>query len=441
MNVSSFEDDEPIQHLSKIVDRVSPPTLRHPARQPAPPSRPVQRWLITRLRVSPLVAAATMSTLTVALVLAGVFVSGRGQPKNTPTGRSPIAIATATATNTPGISPSPVSIVPTGIGSPTPPAPAKSTQNHAPSAAQINCLQLQGDGVHPIYTDLDNCGFPSPDTTGVPSGTALRTVSSSCGCLPQNTVWNGSQLAVTGPTTINGLYIPGHIYFVTSDFSDPSNADVTIENSKVQTSSVSTMVDLQGAGHVTIKSSQISGGYTGATCTGPASYDVSNGGANNVLDHDNFSCAAEVISGNFTLTNSYVIMDARSAGEDVYIPPGGGGDIEGDTLLNSYGQTAGVFGDAKLGALNGLTVSGNLIAEGGSNGDIAVGCYGGGVPNDGYGYDKNVVIERNRISAAYNTGQSPFLAGNTDGGSGTLWSENYMDNGPSQGIGQPVSAC
>lgn len=312
---------------------------------------------------------------------------------------------------------------------------------------QANCLQLQSDGLHPVYATLDSCNYPSPDTAGVPSGTTLTTVGSSCGtgCLPPNTTWTGSELAITGPTTINDLNIPGNIYFVASDFSNPSQADVTIENSKIQASTGATLIDLQGAGHVTIKYTQVSGTYSGSTCTGPASYDIADGGTANVLDHDVLSCAGEPVNGSgFTLTNSYLFVDGYPAGEhleDFYIPGKGSADIENNTLLQPNDQTAAIFGDAKLGALNGVTIKNNLIAEGGNNGNVAIGCVNAGVPNEGYGYDTNVVVENNRLSTVYDTASSPFASGNTDGGTGTTWLGNYMDNAPSDIVSQPIGPC
>lgn len=318
---------------------------------------------------------------------------------------------------------------------------------------QANCLQLQSDGIHPVYSTLDACGYPSPDSTGPPAGTTLTTVGSgSCSndsCLPANTVWDAStgELGITGPTTINDLYIPGYVYFVTSDYnySGPNADPVTIENSKIEADTGGTLVDLQGASNVTIKYTDVSGTYTGTACSGPASYDIGDSGTNDIVDHDDLACSGEPINGSgFTLTNSYLIADGYPAGEhveDFYIPGGGSDEIENNTLLNPNNQTATIFGDAKLGALSNLTIENNLLATGGTNGDIAVGCYASGVANEGYGYDTNVTVENNRLSEAYNTSSMPFIVGNTDGGPGTTWSNNYMDSNPSDVISQPVGAC
>jgi hypothetical protein len=144
-------------------------------------------------------------------------------------------------------------------------------------------------------------------------------------------------------------------------------------------------------------------------------------------------------------------VDGYPSGEHLeafYIPGGGTADIEDNTLLQPNNQTAGIFGDGKLGALNDVTIKGNLIGEGGNNGNVAIGCYASYAqngykagPNNGLGYSTNVVVENNRMSTVYDTAQWPFAAGNTDGGSGTIWSGNYMDQDPSIVVSQPVSPC
>lgn len=319
-----------------------------------------------------------------------------------------------------------------------------SSSSVGPVDAGDTCLQLQPSSGLPYNNVLDSCGYPSADAAGVPSGTSLTTVSSTCGCLPANTVWTGDELAITGPTTIDDLNIPGNVYFVASDFANPADAEVTIENSQIQASNPR-VVDPQGLGGVTVEHSAISGVYSGSTCASPAGIDVGDNGAGLVLDHDYMSCAGEPVnsSASFTLTNSFILVDGYQAGahvEDAYVAAGTGGDIENNTLLNSQTQTAGIFGDSKIAPLSGLTVKGNLIATNGSNGDIAVGCIDAGTPNDGNGYDSDVDIENNRLSSAYNTSAYPFAPGNTDGGSGTTWSGNYAD-GTLTSITQPVGGC
>lgn len=318
------------------------------------------------------------------------------------------------------------------------------------SSGQSNCLQLQnGSSLYPVYSDLDACGYPSPDTAGVPAGTTLTTVTNTAtGFYAPNTVWTGSELAITGPTTINDLNIPGTIYFVVSDFSNPANADVTIENSKVQAAPASTaVIDFQEAGNVTIKNTQVSGVYSNATtCSSLAAFDVSDFGTNDVLDHDSLTCAVEPVNGsNFTLTNSYVLVDGTTVPsdhvEDVFVPGGTGATIKDDTLLNpqnmTNGTVAGIFGGTNVGGpMTGLKIENNLIGDWGNNGAITIGC---SPENGGSGNDVNTIVTGNRLSDIYNP--SGFAPGNTDGGSGITWSGNYMDSNPADTVNEPVGGC
>jgi hypothetical protein len=322
-----------------------------------------------------------------------------------------------------------------------------STTTTPPSTGQKNCLQLQsGSSIYPIYADLDTCGYPSPDTAGVPSGTSLTTISSSNA--PANTSWNASsgELSISGPTTINDLYIPGTIYI--SNFACPSGTCITIENSKIEAApsgGLSTF-DFQGENNVLIKYSQVSGIYSGSTCTTLGSYDMSDFGTGDVFDHDIFSCAIEPINGShFTLTNSYVLVDGTTVPsdhvEDVFVPGGTGATIKDDTLLNpqtmANGSVAGIFGGTNVGGpMTGLSIEDNLFGDWGNNGAITIGC---SPENGGSGNDINTVVTGNRLSSIYNP--SGFAAGNTDGGSGITWSGNYMDNNPSTVVNEPVGGC
>jgi hypothetical protein len=284
---------------------------------------------------------------------------------------------------------------------------------------------------------LDSCGYPSRNTAGVPRGANLTTVSSTCNCLPPNTEWSPGQLSILGPTTIDHLDIPGRVYFVTSDFANPASANVTIQYSRIHGAGGSSLVDLQGAGHVTIKNSDITGGYSGSTCTQPPSYGVYNGSSANVLDHDYLSCEAQPINAEgWTVTSSFAMVDGGSGGEAVYIA-GGNATLLGNTLLSANGALAGVFGETGGSALANVALRNNLIATGGSNGTIAIGCRDGSVPNNGHGYQAGIVIQNNRLAAVFGSALAP---GNTDGGPGTAWSGNFRDADLSA-VSQPVAAC
>ena len=120
-------------------------------------------------------------------------------------------------------------------------------------------------------------------------------------------------------------------------------------------------------------------------------------------------------------------------------------DCFGDnTLVNPEPQTTDLFGGEQLGTLANITVEGNLVAGNQANGGINMGCTAGNGFKADFGRysNKSILVQDNRFSNIYNV-NSPgggFLAGNTDGGSGTTWTGNYMDNDLST-VAQPVYGC
>jgi hypothetical protein len=306
-------------------------------------------------------------------------------------------------------------------------------------AQPSNCLQLQSGSTNPVYSALDNCNYPSPDTTGVTPGTSLTTVSNTAANFyGPNTQWNASngEFSISGSTNLSNLYIPGWIYINAS-----SGSNIVITNSKIQSNDADALNDalvfVQGSGNISISNSQISGVYTGSKCTGPGNDGLLNdsSSANVSLNKDYLSCAGEPLNGNNnTIKNSYIIVDGYIPGahvEDIYINAGENGDIENNTLLNPANQTAVIFGDAKNGGLNNVTVKNNLLATDGTNGDIGAGCEA----------SKSLIIENNRFSSIYIPSGSSLIAGNTTNTAGTTWSGNYLDNNPSTTVPQPVTSC
>ena len=124
--------------------------------------------------------------------------------------------------------------------------------------------------------------------------------------------------------------------------------------------------------------------------------------------------------------------------------PGVPADIENDTLVNPESQTTDLFGDNAPGTLTDVTVKNNLVAGNQDNGGINVGCSPGKEFQADFGDYPNtgIVVQGNRFSNVFNV-NSPgggFMAGNTDGGPGTTWTGNYMDNNLST-VTQPVYPC
>ena len=81
------------------------------------------------------------------------------------------------------------------------------------SSSDLNCAGTPGSG-QPNYASMDACGYPSPNTTGVPAGTQL-------------TPSDGFTVSTDG-TVVNALDVSGTIEVAANN--------VTIENSEVSTS-------------------------------------------------------------------------------------------------------------------------------------------------------------------------------------------------------------
>lgn len=270
-----------------------------------------------------------------------------------------------------------------------------------------NCLGATGSGVI-SYASLDSCGYPSPDTTGVPSGTALRSVSS-VNC---------------SNTTISGISTSGQVTL---------GNNCTITDSRLTGGQITVQAGISG---VLLSHDEISGPYTGTPAAPTCTYSGTNGNTSDILwegaasgltlDHDYLHCAAEPFNGEGTVKDSYIISDecwgpcgsgSTTHNEAIYVPGGdnGGTVIDHDTVLNPWGQTAGIFGDDHAwGPIHNLTIEDNLVADAGDNGAIATGDAGDG--------NTNVTITGNRLSYVY-SGSMP-----TGGSSAASWSGNYRDD-------------
>ena len=281
------------------------------------------------------------------------------------------------------------------------------------SGTQTNCLGTDGSG-QVSYSSLDSCGYPSPDTTGVPAGTSLTSVGSiSCSNQTINAV------STSGPVSIG--------------------SNCTITNSRLTGGQITIQGGITG---VTLSHDEISGPYTGSPTSPTCSYSSTNGTTSDILaegaatavtlNYDYLHCAAEPLNGNFQVSNSYVIADecwgpcgsgSTTHNEALYIAGGGSGGtkVEHNTLLNQFAQTAGIFGDDHAyGPIHNLTIDNNLVSAGGDNGAIATGDTGDG--------NTGVSITNNRLSYVYSTSMP------TGGDTASSWSGNYRDDNL-----QPVS--
>jgi hypothetical protein len=294
-------------------------------------------------------------------------------------------------------------------------APGPVSAAHAGSGADKlaapmrNCLGTPGSR-NVNFVRLDACGYPSPNTTGVRPGTALRNVGAiRCVDVAINAV------STTGEVTIG--------------------SNCTITNSRI----VGTIVVQAGPTNVILSHDELSGPYTGSPARPTCSYDGTTGrggAASNIvwegaasgitLEHVYLHCAAEPFNGNGVIRNSYIIADEcwgpcgtrqTTHNEAVYIAGGGRGGsvLEHNTILNPWPQTAGVFGDdSAWGRIHDLTVRDNLVAAGGDNGAIVTGAAGDG--------NSNVRITGNRLSYIFDRSMP------TGSNGPATWTGNYRDD-------------
>jgi hypothetical protein len=294
----------------------------------------------------------------------------------------------------------------TNTGGSTPATSAATAAVASAGGSPTNCLSTAGSGVI-SYASLDGCGYPSPNTTGVPGGTSLTAVSS----------------IYCSNTTINAVYTTGPVTL---------GNNCAITNSRIIGDGI---VVTSGVTGVVLTHDEISGSYTGSpsspTCTSQTSSDILWEGAPSglTLNYDYLHCAAEPFNGNGIVKNSYIISDecwgpcgssSTTHNEAVYIAGGNdgsqpGSDLEHNTLLNPWGQVAAVFGDDHaFGPLHNFTVNNNLVASGGDAVDS-------GIPGNG---NTNITVTNNRFSYVYRADMptAPPWCGYE------IWSGNYRDD-------------
>jgi hypothetical protein len=309
-----------------------------------------------------------------------------------------------------------------GSQPPTPPNPPSQPSPPSPSSNLTGCAGVPGSGT-PSPAHLDACGFPSPDTTGVPAGVTLVPVQSAT--LPAGASWSqaNQELTISGSgVTISGLDIDGDVHI--------TGPNATLENSSIHGNSDPEVLLYQNARNTLMKDDDV---------TAP---DAETGAINNASQqpflitgsdiHDN--CTGVLSPGD--MTDNYVITDGIVPGchvEDVYIPgyegtiwaaspwgPAGPAyaRIDHNTLLNPLDQTAAVFLDNHAeGPNSNVTVNDNLMGGGGyvTYGDF-----------DGDG-SSNIVITNNRFTRLYHS-DGGYYGAEDQNDAATTFSGNIWDD-------------
>jgi hypothetical protein len=264
--------------------------------------------------------------------------------------------------------------------------------------------------------------FPNASTTGVPSGTVLKSVP---GQVSSGTGWkfistSGGFVSVTGAgAVLSGLSIPYNVNVTASN--------VTIKNDKITTSG-NYGISLRHTAGVTIENSTVSGTNAASGRISYAIDDLYQDSTGIVISGNNVSnfchgvqVSAGLVTGNYIHDPGYVAGDHI----DGIFDPGFTGAlmISGNTILDNYTQTAAISLDASAAGklVANKTVQNNLLGGGG----YAI--YGGSSLGN---TTSNIVIKNNRFSQAYfpKSGQYGPIAYFDPKGTGNLWSGNVWDS-------------
>jgi hypothetical protein len=261
------------------------------------------------------------------------------------------------------------------------------------------------------------CGFPDATNTGVPSGTALRSVP---GQVSSGRGWHfdakGGNVVVTASgTVLRGLSIPGNLII------DASH--VTVQDVQVVTGGYFG-ISLRHTTGVTVEDSTIRGQDLTSGRVGSAIDDVYGDSTGIVIKNDNISrfrtgvqVTTGLIADNYIHDPGYIPGDHTNG---IYVA--GTSEpltIYGNTIFNDLGQTDDINLDASSPGQNvaNKIVVDNLLVGGGYS------IYGGGSRND---RTSNIVIENNEFGQLYYPlgGQYGPVAYFDATGTGNVWSGN-----------------
>jgi Right handed beta helix region len=290
----------------------------------------------------------------------------------------------------------------------------------ADGASASGAAQVPGD----CLTVPHACGFPDATNTGVPSGTALRSVP---GQVSSGPGWHfnakGGYMVVTANgTLLSGLSIPCDLIIDASD--------VTVQDVRVVTGG-HFGISLRHAKGVTIEHSTISGQNLTSGRVGSAIDDVYGDSTGIMIKNNDISrfrtgvqVSTGLITGNYIHDPGYIHGDHTNgiyvAGTTKPVT------IYGNTIFNNLGQTDDINLDASSAGqdvANKIVVD-NLLAGGGYS------IYGGGSRHD---RTSNIVIKDNEFGRIYypQGGRYGPVAYFNATGTGNVWSGNvWSGSGP-----------
>jgi hypothetical protein len=300
-----------------------------------------------------------------------------------------------------------------------------------PAAPPSGAAQVPSDCI----TVPHACGFPDATDTGVPRGTALRSVPGQVSSGPgwyYNAKAGGVVVTANG-TVLTGLYIPCDLVIDASD--------VTVQDVKVVTGGYFG-ISLRHTAGVTIEDSTISGQNLTSGRIDSAIDDVYGDSTGIVIKNDDIShfrtgvqISTGLIADNYIHDPGYIRGDHTNG---IYVA----GTTEpltiyGNTIFNNLGQTDDISLDA---ANSGQDVANKIVVD-----NMLVGggysIYGGGARND---RTSNIVIENNEFGQLYypRGGKYGPVAYFNSTGKGNVWSGNAWSGTslPGKGTVRPGSA-
>jgi hypothetical protein len=261
------------------------------------------------------------------------------------------------------------------------------------------------------------CGFPDATDTGVPKGTALRSIP---GQVSGGSGWYynakaGEVVVTASGTVLSGLYIPCDLVIEASG--------VTVRDVEVVTGGYFG-ISLRHTAGVTIENSTISGQNLTSGRLDSAIDDVYGDSTGIVIKNDNIShfrtgvqVSTGLIANNYIHDPGYIHGDHTNG---IYVA----GTTEpltiyGNTIFNNLGQTDDISLDA---ANSGQDVANKIVVD-----NMLVGggysIYGGGARN---GHTSNIIIENNEFGQLYyqrGGKYGPVVYFNPTG-KGNVWSGN-----------------
>jgi hypothetical protein len=237
-------------------------------------------------------------------------------------------------------SPKPTSAPSSGTG----PATGVGTGPSAPPPSR-DCAGTPESST-PSYASIDACGYPSPNTTGVPPGTKLTP--------------SGSITVSVAGQVINGLAVNGTITVRANN--------VTIENSDIADADGSNGAIIIAAGvtGTLLEHDTIHGTNSGSGSLAYVVNDISGNITSVTEDHVYAYNVDRILVGPGTVTNSFALGNANIGGEHYENVYEGSGSVTLDhnTLFNPHNQTASIFLSTDFGPLGNVRITNNLLAGG-----------------------------------------------------------------------------